>query len=171
MRGAPDDLPLLAGYPESVREQARRALASGQLLTRLRERYPTPSEVTTDGALRSFVMAQKNEFLRRAPPLSKIAFDDKMGLRGLLGLHTHVSRVQGTRLKAKNELHVSSRFKTLPAEFLRMVVAHELAHLREKEHDKAFYQLCCHIEPDYHDLELALRLWLTAEEAGPPGSP
>ncbi|WP_410733789.1 YgjP-like metallopeptidase domain-containing protein [Citrobacter portucalensis] len=25
-----------------------------------------------------------------------------------------------------------------------MIVVHELAHLKEKEHDKAFYQLCCH---------------------------
>lgn len=166
MRGAPDDLPLLAGYPESVREHARRALASGELGARLRERYCTPADITTDRALYEYVMALKNEFLRRAPPLSKVAFDDKMGIKGLLGLHTYVSRVQGSKLKAKNELRVSSRFKTLPAEFLRMVVAHELAHLREKEHDKAFYQLCCHIEPDYHDLELALRLWLTVEEAG-----
>jgi predicted metal-dependent hydrolase len=35
---------------------------------------------------------------------------------------------------------------------LRMIVVHELAHLKEKDHDKAFYQLCCHMEPDYHQL-------------------
>jgi predicted metal-dependent hydrolase len=28
-----------------------------------------------------------------------------------------------------------------------MIVVHELAHLREREHDRAFYQLCCHMEP------------------------
>lgn len=160
----PDDLPLLVGYPETLRESARRALEAGELEGRLRARYPTPNSITTDRALHEYVSALKSEFLKRAPPLSKILFDDKMGLRGLLGLHTYVSRIQGSRLKAKNELRVSSRFKTLPAEFLRMVVAHELAHLREKEHDKAFYQLACHIEPNYHQFELDLRLWLTAEE-------
>jgi len=42
-----------------------------------------------------------------------------------------------------------------------MVVVHELAHLREKDHNKAFYQLCQHMEADYHQLELHLRLFLT----------
>ncbi len=52
-------------------------------------------------------------------------------------------------------------FKTAPLEFLRMIVAHELAHLKEKEHNKAFYKLCEHMEPDYHQLEFDLRLYLT----------
>jgi hypothetical protein len=42
-----------------------------------------------------------------------------------------------------------------------MIVAHELAHLKESQHNKAFYQLCQHIEPNYHQLEFDLRLWLT----------
>ena len=44
---------------------------------------------------------------------------------------------------------------------VRMIVVHELAHLKESEHNKAFYQLCQHMEPDYHQLEFDLRLWLT----------
>jgi len=40
-------------------------------------------------------------------------------------------------------------------------VVHELAHLKEREHDKAFYQLCQHMAPDYHQLEFDLRLYLT----------
>lgn len=63
--------------------------------------------------------------------------------------------------KRKNEIKVSAIFKTLPEPLLRMVVVHELAHLREKDHSKAFYQLCRHMEPDYHQLELDLRLFLT----------
>jgi predicted metal-dependent hydrolase len=42
-----------------------------------------------------------------------------------------------------------------------MIVVHELAHLKEREHDKAFYQLCRHMAPDYHQLEFDLRLYLT----------
>jgi len=43
---------------------------------------------------------------------------------------------------------------------------HELAHLKQKQHDKAFYQLCCHMEPDYHQLEFDLRLYLTHLDFG-----
>jgi predicted metal-dependent hydrolase len=49
-----------------------------------------------------------------------------------------------------------------------MIVVHELAHLKEKGHDKAFYQLCTYMEPDYHQLEFDLRLYLThLDEVGP----
>jgi predicted metal-dependent hydrolase len=46
-------------------------------------------------------------------------------------------------------------------EFLTMIAVHELAHLKEKQHDKAFYQLCTHMEPNYHQYEFDLRLYLT----------
>jgi predicted metal-dependent hydrolase len=42
---------------------------------------------------------------------------------------------------------------------------HELAHLKERDHNKAFYQLCTHMEPDYFQLEFDLRLYLTHREA------
>ena len=80
--------------------------------------------------------------------------------------HTAVSRIQGGKLKAKREIRVASLFKSMPPEFLQMIVVHELAHLKEKAHDKAFYQLCCHMEPQYHRYELDARLWLCAQEAG-----
>jgi predicted metal-dependent hydrolase len=38
---------------------------------------------------------------------------------------------------------------------------HELAHLKEFAHDKAFYQLCTNMAPDYHQLEFDTRLYLT----------
>ncbi|WP_295921067.1 YgjP-like metallopeptidase domain-containing protein, partial [uncultured Xanthomonas sp.] len=40
----------------------------------------------------------------------------------------------------------------------------ELAHLKESAHNKAFYQLCAHMTPDYHQLEFDLRLYLTQLE-------
>jgi hypothetical protein len=42
-----------------------------------------------------------------------------------------------------------------------MIAVHELAHLKEKDHDKAFYKLCCWMEPDYHQIEFDVRLYLT----------
>nr|WP_255356010.1 DUF45 domain-containing protein [Cellvibrio sp. pealriver] len=39
-----------------------------------------------------------------------------------------------------------------------------MAHFKEKEHNKAFYQLCRHMEPNYHQYEFDLRLYLTQIE-------
>ena len=58
-------------------------------------------------------------------------------------------------------------FREAPAAFLRMILVHELAHLKEPVHNKAFYQLCTHMEPDYFQLEFDLRLYLTHLESRP----
>ena len=157
--------PYLRGYPQALREQIEAALQSGQLKTSLEARYPGSSSIKTDKQLRQYALELKNSFLKRSPPISKICFDDRIEtLNDALGLHTFASRVHGRRMQAKSELRVASLFKELPEPFLRMVVVHELAHLKEKEHNKAFYQLCCHMEPNYHQLELDLRLFLTVRE-------
>ena len=160
------EFPYLAGYPEPLLEQVRPLVQSGELAARLARRYPTASLITSDSLLRDYVLELKNRYLKRSSPLSKICFDDKISsLHGALGIHKFISRAQGTRTKAKNELRIASLMKGLPDELVRMVVVHELAHLKEKEHNKAFYQLCCHMEPHYHQFELDLRLYLTAQEA------
>ncbi|HSC88269.1 MAG TPA: YgjP-like metallopeptidase domain-containing protein [Polyangiaceae bacterium] len=163
-------LEYLAGYPATLLEQVRQLLDEGKLRPLLEAKYPSAPEITNDRALYEYVQELKGRFLRRAPPISVVRFDDRIGPKGVLGLHTHISRVQGSRTKAKNEVRVSSLLKTTPPELLHMVVVHELAHLKEKDHDKAFYQLCVHIEPRYHELELDLRLWLTARAEAPVAS-
>ncbi|MCV4871646.1 M48 family metallopeptidase, partial [Escherichia coli] len=101
----------------------------------------------------------KNRFLRGAAPINKVMYDSKIHvLNNALGLHTAISRVQGGKLKAKAEIRVATVFRDAPEAFLRMIVVHELAHLKEKDHNKAFYQLCCHMEPQYHQLEFDTRL-------------
>jgi predicted metal-dependent hydrolase len=45
-----------------------------------------------------------------------------------------------------------------------MIAVHELAHLKESDHNKAFYRLCEHMEPTYHQLELDTRLFLAWRE-------
>jgi UTP pyrophosphatase len=97
--------------------------------------------------------------------LSRVAYDPRLqALQQALGTHTAVSRVQGNRLTAKREIRIAAVFKEAPAAFLHMIVVHELAHLKEREHNRAFYALCAHMAPDYHQLEFDLRLWLTARE-------
>jgi predicted metal-dependent hydrolase len=118
--------------------------------------------VRTDRALFDYVQAIKSEYLRSAEPLNKVAFDAKLHIiKNALGTHTAESRVQGNKLKAKREIRIATLFKTVPDEFLRMITVHELAHLKERAHDKAFYSLCSHMEPRYHQLEFEVRVYLT----------
>jgi predicted metal-dependent hydrolase len=164
-------LKYLAGYPPALLAQVQALIAEGRLAESVGRRYPEGHEVTTDRALYDYVGELKSRFMRSAPPLAKVQYDQKLHIvRNALGTHTQVSRVQGNRLKAKREIRVASLFKQAPAPFLKMIVVHELAHLKEREHDKAFYALCTHMEPEYHRLELDVRLWLTALELAPKAS-
>jgi predicted metal-dependent hydrolase len=161
-------LKYLAGYPAHLIEQVEHLIAEDRLAEVLRQRYPEPHEVRTDRALYDYVTELKARKMRNAEPLSKVAYDNKLQVvQQALGTHTAVSRVQGGKLKAKREIRIASLFKQAPADFLRMIVVHELAHLKERHHDKAFYALCTHMAPDYHQLEFDLRLYLTALELKP----
>lgn len=162
-------LKYLTGYAPELIAQVQRAIDAGELGPSLARRYPEPHEVRTDRALYDYVGELRAQYLRNAAPLSKVAYDNKLKvIQHALGTHTTVSRVQGNKLKAKREIRVASLFKEAPAPFLRMIVVHELAHLKEREHDKAFYALCTHMEPAYHQLEFDVRLWLTAMELKAP---
>ena len=164
-------LTYLQGYPENIKDQVQRLLDSAQLGDLIRKKYPDAHDIKTDKALYAYVMALKNQYLRQSAPLSKVIYDDRLDVvHQALGLHTFVSRVQGGKLKAKNEIRVGAVFKRAPAEFLRMIVVHELAHLREKQHNKAFYQLCTYMEPEYQQLEFDTRLFLTSLEHESPVS-
>jgi predicted metal-dependent hydrolase len=152
----------LSGYPEALAGQVRLLIEQGRLAELLLKKYPLPHTVRTDKALYVYVHALKDEFLRNAGQLSKVAFDSKLQvIRHALGTHTSISRVQGGKLKAKREIRVASLFKEMPWAFLQMIVVHELAHLKVQAHDKAFYQLCRHMAPDYHQLEFDLRSYLS----------
>ncbi len=158
-------LKYLAGYSEETLTRVRDLISANKLGEHLRNKYPDAHDTRTDRALYDYTMALKQRFMRSAAPLSKVAYDNRLRvLQHALGTHTTVSRVQGGNLKAKREIRVSSLFKEVPPEFLKMIVVHELAHIKEREHDKAFYQLCTHMEPDYHQFEFDLRLLLTQRE-------
>ena len=155
-------LKYLAGYSETVMDQVHKLINNKKLGEVLLKKYPLSHDIRTDKALYGYVMAIKNQFLRQSSPLSKIIYDDKIDvLHQALGLHSFVSRVQGNNLKSKNEIRIGAVFKKCPIEFLKMIVVHELAHLKEKEHNKAFYKLCEYMEPEYYELEFDMRLYLT----------
>ena len=155
-------LKYLGAYPDSLQSQIRQLMEQDKLGDWLLKKYPRAHGVRTDKALYDYVMALKSEFLRSSEPLSKIAFDSKLHvIAHALGTHTTVSRVQGNKLKAKREIRVATLFREGPEAFLKMITVHELAHIKEKGHDKAFYQLCTHMEPQYHQYEFDLRVYLT----------
>ena len=151
----------LTGYPEQIQQQAKALLNRGQLGDYLQQRYPDKHDIQGDKALFQYANTLKQQYLRKAPPLSKAHYDAKLKtLSQALGMHTRQTRIHGNKLRSHNSLRIASQFKAAPEAFLRMIVVHELAHFKETDHNKAFYQLCSHMAPDYHQLELDTRLWL-----------
>lgn len=151
----------LPGYPAHLREQVAKLHAHRQLATYLQKQYPDKHEVQSDKALYDFCNVLKQRYLKNAPMLDKVYFDNRLTIeKQTLGLNTAISRVQGGKLKAKKEIRISAFFKTTPLAFLQMIVVHELAHLKERDHDKAFYQLCLHMEPNYMQYEFDCRVYL-----------
>jgi predicted metal-dependent hydrolase len=154
-----------AYYPETVRTQVQRLFEQGRAADYLLAKYPEAHDCASDRALYDYATELKNSAMRNAPPLSKALYDGKIHvIHNALGTHTYAARVQGGKIRTKNEIRIASVFKKVPEPFLRMIVVHELAHFREKAHNKAFYKLCEHMEPEYHRLELDLRLYLAHRE-------
>ncbi|MES2296081.1 MAG: M48 family metallopeptidase [Pseudomonadota bacterium] len=160
-------LKYLSAYSDQTRAQVSELIAQKRLGEVLKQRYPAPHGIRTDKALYDYVQDLKSEHLRNAEPINKVAFDSKIQvIQHALGLHTTISRVQGSKLKSKHEIRVATIFRDAPLEFLRMIAVHELAHVKEKQHDKAFYKLCTYMEPNYHQYEFDLRLYLTELDIG-----
>ncbi|WP_084455262.1 M48 metallopeptidase family protein [Comamonas composti] len=161
-------LPYLSAYPAPLREQARQWLQQDKLEPWLLDKHPQPHDLRTDKALYGYVAELRSRYMRNAAQLQKVLYDSKLHVvHNALGLHTRKAQVHGSRINTRHEIRIAALFKQTPEAFLRMIVVHELAHLREPEHDKAFYQLCTHMLPDYHQLEFELRLYLSwSEHAG-----
>lgn len=155
-------LKYLQGYPAALQQQIQQLIDGDRLGDYLQRRYPGRHNVQSDKALYTYVCDLKQAHLRSAPAIDKVLYDNRLDLtHRALGLHTAVSRVQGGKLKAKKEIRVASVFKDAAPEFLQMIVVHELAHLKELDHNKAFYKLCEHMLPGYHQVEFDLRVYLT----------
>ncbi|OFC69096.1 YgjP-like metallopeptidase domain-containing protein [Alteromonas confluentis] len=159
-------LTYLSHYPQHLQDQIQQLINKNQLGDWLRSRYSSVHNINNDKDLREYALEIKNHYMKKTQPLSKVIYDSKIHVvNHALGLHSYVSRVQGGKLKSKNELRVSDLFKRTPEPFLNMIVVHELAHLKEKDHNKAFYKLCQHMLPDYHQIEFDVRVYLTEMDA------
>lgn len=155
-------LKYLTHYPEPLQAQVRVLIAENRLGDVLQKRYPEPNTVRTDKALQEYTLLLKAQHMKSAVTPGKVIFDNHLQVvKHALGTHAQVSRVHGGKLVAKREIRIASVFIDAPAAFLKMIVVHELAHLKQREHDRSFYQLCHHMAPDYAQLEFDLRLYLT----------
>jgi predicted metal-dependent hydrolase len=158
-------LKYLQAYPAQLQDKIRQLIAEQRLGDYLVRSYGGKHPVQSDKALYAYIQGLKQVHLRNAPAIDKVLYDTRLDLtHRALGLHTAISRVQGGKLKAKKEIRVASLFREAAPEFLQMIVVHELAHLKEAEHNKAFYKLCEYMLPGYHQLEFDLRVYLTWRE-------
>lgn len=152
----------LKHYPQALQDKVRLIVDQGLLADSLCTRYPKVHKIRTDKALYDYVIGLKNQYMRNGALISKVTFDSKIQIIAhALGTHAIISRVQGKNLKSKREIRIATLFRAAPDEFLKMIVVHELAHLKESDHNKSFYQLCLHMEPNYYQYEFDLRLYLT----------
>lgn len=152
-------------YPQVLQNQICQLQAERKLGDYITSRYPQSHTIQTSRALYNYCNEIKQAHMHNVSVLAKVAYDSRLTMQQhALGLNTAISRVHGSKLKAKKEIRISDTFKDMPEPFLRMIVVHELAHLKEREHNKAFYKLCQHMEPDYHQLEFDCRVYLTWKE-------
>ncbi len=157
----------LYGYPVALADEVRLLIEQDRLAPLLLRRYPRAHPVRSDRALYDYVQQVRNAHLRNTEAPRRVAYDNNVRVvHQALGLHTRSTHVQGSRLKVRREIGIAALFRDAPPEFLRMIVVHELAHFKEREHDRAFYQLCVNMEPDYHQLEFDLRAYLCYLDAG-----
>jgi len=157
----------LAGYPDVLTRPIIALIAEHQFADLMLKRYPLAHDIRSDKTLYDYVKDIKNTYLRHANQLNRVGYDSKLHItHHALGIHTSKSSKHGAKLKAKQEIQVAALFKNMPLDFLSMIVVHELAHIKEHEHNKAFYKLCCNMEPTYHQLEFDVRIYLTYLAAG-----
>lgn len=157
------NLKYIQHYPTHLQEQVQKLLEQKKLGNYLLSRYKQRHDITNDKLLYELVMEYKNNHFKKFQ-LSKVAYDSKLQFNNSLGNNTFVTRIQGNKLKTKNNINIATVFKKAPFEFLEMIIVHELSHLKIKEHNKAFYNLCQHIQSDYAQVEFDFRLFLICLE-------
>lgn len=155
------------GYPEQIVAQVTQLIKQNKLTHYFKSKYPNGHQIKSEKQLYNYVHHLKQNYLKNTPQLSSVKYKKQSDLiKNALGTHTFKRQQHGGKLKAKHEIAIANQLKNAPEPLLKALVVHELAHFKEKDHNKSFYQLCCHIEPQYHQLELDLRLFLLLVERG-----
>lgn len=72
------NLTYLQGYPEHLLSQVRTLINEQRLGDVLAKRYPGTHDYSTDKALWQYTQDLKNQFLRNAPPITKVMYDNKI---------------------------------------------------------------------------------------------
>ncbi|OUR95795.1 metal-dependent hydrolase [Halobacteriovorax marinus] len=154
-------------YPATIKDQVLSLIESGKLKSYLKNKYPNPHHINSDKLLYQYANDLKKQYMRNTPQISKVLYEKQKDLiNNALGTHSFVSRNHGGKLKSKHEIRIAMFLKEAPEEMLEMLVVHELAHFKEKDHNKAFYKLCQYMQPDYHQVEFDLRLYLVLLDQG-----
>jgi UTP pyrophosphatase len=128
-------LKYLTHYPAALQTLIQTLISENRLGDVLRQRYPEVNTVRTDNVLQAYALDFKWQFMKGAVMPSKVVFDNHLQVvKHAVGTHAQVSRVHGSKLTAKREIRIASVFIDAPAAFLKMIVAHELGHVNEREH-------------------------------------
>ena len=155
------------GYPDHLRKQVNELINSDRLRPYLLKKYPNPHQINTDKLLYIYANSLKQKYMKKSAQIDKVVYEKQKDLiLNALGTHTFVSRNHGGRLKSKHEIRIATSLKEAPQEMLEMLVVHELAHFKEKDHNKAFYKLCEYMLSDYHQIEFDMRLYLALVDQG-----
>jgi hypothetical protein len=158
-------LKYLENYPDNIKEAVKRLIEKKELGLYLKNKYPDINIYNKDKDLYLLSKKIKDKHMKKQKLPERIIYDNKIELENYaLGLHSYIPKKQGKKIKMTNEIKISSRFKKLPFEFMENVLVHELCHLKEKEHNKAFYNLCQSIRPNYFQVDLDIRIYLTYKE-------
>ncbi len=155
------------GYPQHIRDQVEQLIKSGNLKKHLLAKYPIGHQINSDKQLYEYANALKQKYMKKSPQIDKVKYGKQKDLViDALGTHTFVSLNHGGKLKNKHEIRIAMSLKIAPKEMLEMLVVHELAHFKEKDHNKAFYNLCEYMQPNYCEVEVDMLLFLTLLDQG-----
>jgi UTP pyrophosphatase len=158
------DLAFLDTYPDKVQNKIRTLIEEDGLEAYLNDLYPEKHKINTDKALFEYVQELRKKYMRKAPPAHKVVFDEKdETVYNALGDSENELILTDNGHKIKNVIRIASLYQKAPSELFHMVVVHELAHLKERDHSRNFYRLCHHMDGDYDLHEFDLRLYLISQ--------
>lgn len=152
----------LNGYNEDLISKVDIVIKNNKLGEILLNKFKSRHTITSDKELYKLSIELKNIYMKNSKAPNRVYYDNSIELTNqALGLHSYIPITHGKKTKTINDIKISTRFKSMPYEFLYNVLIHELAHLKEKEHNKAFFKLCENMSPDYFQVDFDLRLYLT----------